>query len=146
MAIIKVPDVPTPATLEAVKRKLNPRRFPGMSPRMAAIVGFVVSEKFAAPQIQSMYITSDGFVIARSGAAGEGLGHEQFIGALSDLEDNWERLLDAADLTAQERAVAERLFTRISDFRTPEPIGFEPESFGRRRPNVRVRSHPRRSR
>ena len=135
---IKIPDKPTSADVETVQQKLNPRRFPGMSPKMAAIVGFVVGKKYTKQAIGSMYVTSDGFVIARPSVEG-GIGHEIFIGTLSDLEDNWERLLDAADLSIQERAIAERLFVRIQDFRTPEPIGF-----GLRRPEVRVRQYTRR--
>jgi len=143
-----IPDKPSPADVETVQQKLNPRRFSDMSPKMAAIVGFVVGKKYTRPGIASMYVTSDGFVIARPSVESGGTshaGHEQFIGTLSQLEDNWERLLDATELTIQERAVAERLFQKISDFRNPEPFEFHPPSGTARRPaEVRVSQHLRR--
>jgi len=37
--------------MDTLKTKLNPTRFPGMSPMMAAIVGYVLSESFTDPAI-----------------------------------------------------------------------------------------------
>lgn len=36
--------------------KLNPSRFPGMSPFMAAVVGYVLGESFTDPQIAEMRV------------------------------------------------------------------------------------------
>lgn len=87
--------------------KLNPRRFPGMSPFMAAIVGFVLGESFTDPEIAEVSVSEQENLvyIRKVGAAGfDG------IESLKDMRENWNRLLDAAGLTAQERSEAVRLF------------------------------------
>lgn len=90
-----------------LKVKLNPRRFDGMSPFMAAIVGYVLGESFTTPDIAELTVSeSESLVyIRQSGAAGfDG------IESLDDLRNNWNRLLDAAGLTAEERKEAVSLF------------------------------------
>ena len=47
---ILVVRMPTPS----LSAKLHPSRFPGMSPLMAAIVGFVLGESFTHPEIGVM--------------------------------------------------------------------------------------------
>jgi hypothetical protein len=90
-----------------LREKLNPARFTAMSPRMAACVGFLIEENFTEPAIVSLVVTSDGFVLAMH----EGdIGYNAFIGSESDLKRNWENLLEAADLTGEERDEAFRLF------------------------------------
>ncbi len=88
-------------------RKLNPARFPGMSPRMAAIVGCILDREFTEPTIAELAVTSDGCVLARH--AGD-IGFNDFLGARSDLECNWRRLLDVAGLNDEERRLAERKY------------------------------------
>jgi hypothetical protein len=78
-----------------------------MSPLMAAIVGCVLGESFTEPIIAELTVSEQENLvyIRQEGAAGfEG------IQSLEDLRSNWNRLLDAADLTDEERKGAVRLF------------------------------------
>ncbi len=87
--------------------KLSPKRFPGMSPFMAAVVGYIFGQSFTNPEIAEITVSeSEGLVyIRQSGAVGfDG------IQSLDDLRGNWNRLLDVAQLSAEERAEAVRLF------------------------------------
>lgn len=87
--------------------KLHPRRFKEASPKMVAIVGYILGERFTDPSIEDMIVTVDGFVLAQH----EGdIGFNDFMGAESDLVRNWNNYLDAAGLTPEERGEAERLF------------------------------------
>ena len=96
-------------------KKLNPRRFTEMSPKMAAIVGHVLNQSFTKPRIIEMAITSDDCVMG--GLEGD-IGLNEFMGSGQDLRDNWTRLLDVAGLTQTERDEAEGLFVvRIADHR-----------------------------
>jgi len=100
--------VSTMPTLTLVQ-KLNPSRFPGMSPFMAAVVGFVLGESFTNPQITELTVSeSESLVyIRQSGAIGfDG------IESLADLRNNWNRFIDAAGLTPDERREAVRLFNQ----------------------------------
>ena len=93
--------------MSTLKSKLKPTRFPEMSPLMAAIVGYVLGESFTTPEISEIAVgESDNLVyIRKSGAVGfDG------IQSLEDLRDNWNRLLDAAGLTPEERKDAVALF------------------------------------
>jgi hypothetical protein len=88
-------------------QKLNPSRFPGMSPFMAAIVGFVLGESFTDPEIAELTVSENENVvyIRRTGAIGfDGLQ------SLEDLRRNWNQLLDVSGLTTEERREAVRLF------------------------------------
>lgn len=87
--------------------KLNPGRFPGMSPFMAAVVGFVLGESFTTPEIAELTVseTENLVYVRKAGAVGfDGLQ------SLEDLRSNWNRLLDVAGLTPEERREAVRLF------------------------------------
>ena len=95
-------------------RKLQPTRFPRMTPLMGAIVGFVLKADFVDPQIAGIFVTSDQFVVA--GVEGEA-GANHFVGHYADLLRNWLVLLSVAGLTAAERIEAESLFAeRIGIF------------------------------
>ena len=98
-----------------LSRKLNPNRFTAMSGKMAAIVGYVISERFTNPIITDMCITSDGFVLAQQ----EGdIGMNETIGHISDLERNWNLLIRVADLNEIETKQARALYSlRIKDWR-----------------------------
>jgi hypothetical protein len=97
-----------------VKQKLNPRRFTGMSGKMAAIVGYILGTSITTPELVEIVITSDGFVLGRQ--SGD-IGMNEFIGAESDLRSNWSRLLDAAGLTEAEKKYANTLYkTKIYKF------------------------------
>jgi hypothetical protein len=95
-----------------LKRRLNPGRFPGMSPLMAAIVGYVLDEPFTDPTIAELTVSEEeNLVYIRP----EGRAGFDGIQSLEDLRNNWNRLLDAAGLTADERKEAVRLFNvRVS--------------------------------
>ncbi|HVB11986.1 MAG TPA: hypothetical protein VNE86_02550, partial [Nitrososphaerales archaeon] len=60
-----------------------------MSPKMAAIVGYFLDEKFTDPAINEMAITSDGFVMA--GHEGD-IGLNDMIGTDEDLNRNIDSL------------------------------------------------------
>ena len=72
----------SPQQHTALARKLHPDRFPCMSSVMAAIVGFVIGERFTEPAVAKIVVTRDGFVLAR--ADGEASANH-FIGSYSDL-------------------------------------------------------------
>jgi hypothetical protein len=94
--------------MNELTHKLNPKRFPGMSPMMAAVVGYVVGEAFTNPEIAEITVSeSEGIAyIRKAGAVGfDGLQ------SLEDLRNNWNRLLDVAGLTPEERKEAVRIFT-----------------------------------
>jgi hypothetical protein len=94
--------------LEALKSKLDPRRFPGMSGRMAAILGYFLGEEYTDPQVYSLSITSDGFLVSGN----------YFLGAAEDLENNVTRLLDCAGVTKEEEAEFRRIMKqKIQDWR-----------------------------
>ena len=108
-----------PEEIENLAKKLNPRRFPGMGSKMAAIVGYILGQDWTDPAIDEIAITSDGMVLASSEYD---VGMNQFIGHISDLERNWVNLLDAAGLTFEERAHAENLFrVFVADHRGGKP-------------------------
>lgn len=92
--------------LRSLQTKLHPSRFTAMSSKMAAIVGCILGEQWTNPRLVELVQTSDGFVLGRS--AGD-CGHNDFIGTAADLENNWARLLNVADLTEPERDLAEDL-------------------------------------
>ena len=75
-----------------------------MSGRMAAIVACILGQHWTSPAIAELVVTSDGHLLAR--AEGD-CGHNNYIGTVVDLEDNWNRLLDVAGLTPVERQEAE---------------------------------------
>ena len=96
-----------PNTNDSLVQKLHPVRFPGMSAKMAAIVGCILDRQLTQPGIAELVITSDGCVLARHDAD---IGYNDFIGSRSDLERNWKRLLDVAGLTNDERQLAKRKY------------------------------------
>lgn len=84
---------------DALVDKLRPDRFTAMSGRMAAIVGYILDERFADPAISELVVTSDGFVLAQS--EGE-VGANDLIGSEADLNRNLLDLIAAAGLTDEE--------------------------------------------
>jgi hypothetical protein len=74
---------------------------------MAAVVGYVLGESFTDPEIVEISVSeAEGIVYFRkAGAVGfDGLQ------SLDDLRNNWNRLLDVAGLTPDERREAVQLF------------------------------------
>ncbi len=93
--------------MSTLKAKLMPTRFDDMSPLMAAIVGYVLGEAYTTPEIAEITVgESDNLVYIRKAGA---IGFDG-IQSLEDLRDNWNRLLDAAGLTPEERKEAVALF------------------------------------
>jgi hypothetical protein len=97
-------------------RKLHPTRFPRMTERMAAIVGFLLDETFTTPAITELIVTSDHFVLAQ--ADGE-IGANRFIGTYADLLRNWLDLVCGAGLTTAERIEADARFAARIGFYGP---------------------------
>lgn len=99
--------------IATMKAKLHPRRYPGMSPKMAAIVGAILGEKYTTPALVELVITSDGFLLGRE----EGdIGYNEMLGSKTDLYRNWANLLDVAGLTDEERMEAIGLFNQVRVF------------------------------
>lgn len=93
--------------MSSLAKKLHPKCFTEISPLMTAIVAFVLNESWTSPQIAEVAVseTEDLVYIRKEGAVGfDGLQ------SLTDLRNNWNRLLDAAGLTADERREAVQLF------------------------------------
>lgn len=91
-----------------IRLKLNPRRFTEMSSKMAAIVGYIIGEKYTQPYITRMVVTSDDHVSAMH--SGD-IGFNAYIGHYQDVYRNWTNLLDTAGLTDEEYAKCMQLFT-----------------------------------
>lgn len=75
---------------EHIKAALNPARFPGMSTKMMAIVGYVIEGRFTTPTIEEMIVTSDGFLMAR--VSGD-IGCNDMLGTISEFKRNWDKLI-----------------------------------------------------
>src|SRR5664279_927597 len=90
-------------------KKLNPARFPGMSPFMAAVVGFVLDESFTDPQIVELTVSETENIVYIRKAGDVGFDGMQ---SLEDLRNNWNRLIDVAGLTPDERREAVTLFNQ----------------------------------
>ena len=87
------------AVREQLVAKLRPDGFTAMSGKMAAIVGYILDERFSEPAISELVVTSDGFVLAQ--AEGE-VGANEMLGTEVDLNRNLLDLIAAAGLTADE--------------------------------------------
>jgi hypothetical protein len=98
--------------MTTLAQKLHPDRFTEMSPFMAAIVGYVFGESLTDPAIAEITVSeTEDLVYVRKT---DGVGFDG-VQSLTDLRNNWNRLLDAAGLTPDERREAMRLFTaRVS--------------------------------
>lgn len=94
---------------ESIKKKLNPQRFPRMSPKMTAIVCYLLEmEPQTEPHIIDMCCTSDGFVLA---ARNDDHMHNALIGTYPDLLRNWSDLIHTpgVDLTPDELTLCKGL-------------------------------------
>lgn len=100
--------------MDAIRTKLHPRRFPNMSGKMAAIVGYLLDEAYANPVIVEMCVTSDQMVLARLDGD---VGCNQFIGSYADLFRNWRTLITTpgVNLTTEEAAACIDLLTTKLD-------------------------------
>ncbi len=100
---------------QGLRERLNPARFRAMSQKMAAIVGYVIGERFVRPPIHELVVMHDGEVFAR---VGDRVGCDVRIGSYDDLLQNWQDLIDAAQLTFDEWAeVACRFAAKVGFYR-----------------------------
>lgn len=79
-----------------------------MSPKMAAIVGCILGMDWTKPRITGLMVTTDGGLLA---STDEDPLFDEFLGSSYDLLANWNRLLDVAELSEEERTLAEKRFT-----------------------------------
>lgn len=93
--------------IKTLARKLHPRNFSAMSPKMTAIVACILRQKWTEPRLTALMVTSDGFLLGQH----EGdCGFNEFIGGVDDLRRNWDALLVAAQLRPAEKAAADEAF------------------------------------
>ena len=98
--------------MSSLADKLHPDRFPGMSPLMAAIVGYVLDKSFSDPEIAEITVSErENYVYIRPVGS---TGFDE-LQSMEDLRRNWNGLLDAAGLTPEERQNAVRLFNEKVD-------------------------------
>lgn len=107
--------VAVPTVRERVISMLDPRSFRGPSMRWVALVGYILEQEYTTPQIISLVVTSDDVVLV--GTTRDPL-HNEMIGALSDLQQNWREYCAAAGLDSELQAEADRMFK--------EKVGREP--------------------
>lgn len=102
--------------LNDLVRKLNPSRFPGLSPLLAALIGFVLGAEFLPPRIVAVEITASGTVLAQvDGDAVE----RHVLGRYSDVLRSWLRLISRAGLTPREFVEVHYLFAEKVGFLGP---------------------------
>ena len=89
--------------------KLHPGRFTEMSPFMTAIVAYVLGESWTDPAIAELTVSEAENLVYIRKVGGVGF---DGIQSLTDLRNNWNRLLDAAGLTADERKQAVGMFNQ----------------------------------
>jgi hypothetical protein len=102
--------------LNDLVRKLDPRRFPGLPPLLAALTGFVLGAEFVVPRIIAIEITDGGTVLAR---VGDDADERRVLGRYSDLLWNWLQLISRADLTSREFMEVQYLFAQKIGFPGP---------------------------
>jgi hypothetical protein len=102
--------------LKDLARKLNPRRFPGMPPFLAALTGFVIGAEFFTPRITAVEVTGSGTVLARvDGDAAE----RRVLGRYPDILRSWLRLISRAGFSPREFMEAQYLFAEKVGFPGP---------------------------
>jgi hypothetical protein len=93
--------------IDSLKQKLDPRRFPNMSPFMMAMLGYVLGEHYTTPEIDEITVSERENLVYIRAVGDAGFGDIQ---SLDDLRNNWNRVMDVAGLTPEERSEAVRLF------------------------------------
>jgi hypothetical protein len=70
----------------------------GLSPKMTAIMGYLLKQDFTDPEITSIVITTDGCVMAQP----EGdIGYNDFLGSEDDLRRNIEGMAECFGLSTE---------------------------------------------
>ena len=96
----------------SLAERLHPSNFTAMSPKMAAIVGYILDQEWTIPAIEDIAITTDGHAIA---------GVHGYIGTATEMKRNIADLLDAASLTADERGEWKKRYgMRVADWQDDE--------------------------
>jgi hypothetical protein len=92
--------------------KLHPGRLPGMPSKMAAILGHMLNQPWADPEIIDLCITSDGFLL---GQRKGDMGFNDMLGTEDDLKTYLEHLVNLKEvgLTKEEVALVWQLFQNI---------------------------------
>ena len=92
--------------------KLDPRRFPNMSPKFAAVVGCLLQIQITEPRLVQLVVTSDGFLLGRNE---DEAGCDNFLGTRAWLEENWEKLISLPEvgLTGDEYRAARELVAHL---------------------------------
>ena len=86
-------------TTPDLAQRLDPRRFPNMSPQMQAIVGYLFETVLTDPALAEVTLTADGRGVLAVPVAADGTrGPTTFLAATADLRANLARLGMAADL------------------------------------------------
>lgn len=101
-------------TYDAVVKKLHPSRFTEMSPKMAAIVGCILGQKWTTPALAEIVVTQPGGLLL--GRLDGDVGYNEVLGSHEDLCRNWNKLREVAELTEEESAFAGELFGRTVRF------------------------------
>jgi hypothetical protein len=93
---------------EHIKAALNPLRFPGMSLKFRAIIGYMLEAKWTTPSIEQLIVTSDGILMAR--VSGDS-GFNDDMGDIVSFKKNWDTLVHypRAGLTGDEISYLEML-------------------------------------
>jgi hypothetical protein len=96
-----------------LSHKLDPKRFPNMTPQMGAIPGYLLENTYTTPSLVELTVTPDGHLLGRSDGDG-GFGQTVHMGSESDLRANLRRLgmaagLDEAEWVALRKRVRVRL-------------------------------------
>ena len=93
---------------EHIKQALSPARFPGMSLKFRAILGFMIGEKWTTPTISQLMVTSDGILMARVNGD---IGFNDIMGDIKDFRRNWNTLVHypGTGLTGEEISYLEQL-------------------------------------
>ena len=98
--------------LLSLQVKLDPRRFPNMSAKFAAVVGCLLQIRVTEPQIVELTVTSDGWLLGRH----EGdIGLNESLSTKEWLEENWEKLISLPEvgLTGDEYRAARELVAHL---------------------------------
>ena len=102
--------------LNDLVQKLNPGRFPGIPPSLAALTGFVLGAVFSSPHIVALVTTDSGIVLARSNVDAEA---KRVLGSYSDVLRSWIWLVSRAGLTPDEYVTVQSLFAEKVGFLGP---------------------------
>jgi len=98
--------------LTPLQTKLDPRRFPNMSPEFAAVVGCLLGIHVTEPRLVGLLSTSDGWLLGRNA---DDLGFNESLGTRSWLLENWEKLITLPEvgLTGDELRAARELVAHL---------------------------------